>query len=231
MKHNCKTFMSVCLFLVLGFSSAYSDVGLMSTGRVHDFGEVGIDYNLFHTFTIVNYADTAITIDSVTVTCDCSYITFLDSVLAPGDSVDIRLKFNTKNYYGPVSKSILIHSNSAVTPLVDLFYKATVGQWYYGLQPIPSSLFFLPKNKSKILRIANRQLEGASITELIVEDTFFTVTILKADGTKGESLKIEVTPLESLTNGNYMSNFRIKLETAEDLEPVYISIPVKIVRY
>ena len=147
MNNYSKTFITACLFIVLGISSAFSDTGLMSTGRVYDFGEVGIDFDVFHTFTIVNHSDSAITIDSVKVTCDCSYVTFLDSLVAPGDSAKIHLKFNTKNYYGPVSKAILVYSNSAITPKLEMFYKAIVGQWYYGLQPKPSSLFFLPKNK------------------------------------------------------------------------------------
>lgn len=224
-------FFTMTLLMGLSAIPSYSETGLMSVERIHKFGEVGIGFDLYHTFVIVNRADKTLRVDSVHVTCDCSRISFFDSTLAPGDTAVIRLKFNTKDYYGEVSKAILVYSNSPVTPKLDLFYTATVGQWYYGLKPNPISLFFLPRTKAKTIHIVNRQLAGVEISELTNSDSLFTAVIQKGEASRGDTLSVLVTPSKSLSKGTYVGNFRLKLVPKEELDPVFLSIPVKIVKY
>ncbi len=207
------------------------NAGIKAVGRIHEFGFVGIDYDLFHVFPLVNTGTQPLYVDSVRVNCDCSFVTCGDSVIAPGDTGRVRLKFNTRNYYGPTSKVISVYWHEKEPAKLELFYKSIVGQWYFGLKPNPQSLFFLPKNKEKKVIIPNPEMKEIKVAEIHPEDTLFTVEPVKKTAGKGEKLEFIVRPRPGLPTGTYLSSFTIKLDLPLDLDPAYLSIPVKIVRF
>jgi|GEM_PF-467318 len=198
---------------------------------IFDFGEVGIDYDLHHPFRLVNMGTVPIKIDSAIVTCDCSYVQLLDSVAQPGDTLTIFLKFNTKDYYGKTSKAIHVYTNENKFTQFDIFYLSTVGQWFYNLKPTPLNAFFLAAHTEKTITLANPLVEGLTLSAICHYDTLYTVTPLQNEADEGEKIEITVTPKPGLKAGTYVSNFRLGFTIPGAVDTLFMSVPVKIVRY
>ena len=204
---------------------------LEASDRGFDFGHAGIDFKLFHTFTLRNNGQTDITLHSANVPCECTSVQISDTLLKPGEATNVRVTLDTYSLFGPSSKQFSIQTSDPATPSFVYPYFATVGQWPQGLKPDPMNLFFLPGHKAKKLSIPNPMFDKINVTLVDQADTVYTVTLLKPGARKGERLEVEVAPKENMRPGTYFSSFRLRLEPPGGANPVLLNIPVKIVRY
>jgi hypothetical protein len=217
--------------LMAGALTAYAGVPLEQVDRIYDFGEVGIGFDIYHEFKVLNQGNEPIRIDSATVRCDCSTAWLIDSVVAPGDTGRIGLRFNTEDYYGKTSKALKVHIDVIPDRPAEYFYLTTVGQWFVGIKPDPISLFFLPGSSEKTITISNPAVDWIKIAEIDPYNDFVSTDIIEEKASKGKNLELVVRPKADLGEGTFYTNFRIKLELPEEFEPIYLTIPVKIVRY
>jgi len=204
---------------------------LAPSEQVFDFGHVGIDFKLFHTFHIVNHGDAPVTIKSATASCDCSQVSLLDSLLEPGDTAFFHLDFLTRNFYGPTTKSLLVTLDDHEYPEMKFYYLSTIGQWFADLKPEPFSLFFLPGATGKPVKLSNRVFDQISWEIRDQGDSSFRIENIGPRANRGEDLTVMVTPSDGLKAGTYLSSFTVHVTTAEDQKPVILTIPVKIVKY
>ncbi len=205
--------------------------GLTLSEQVYDFGHVGIEFKLSHTFRLINNGERPIRILKLEVSCNCSMVGLLDSLIKPGDSVFLPLKYDTKDLFGPTAKSFQVSTDDPDQPELQFFYKSIVGQWYDGLKPNPMSLFFLPGQKPRIVTIPNRSFDEISLSIKEQSDTTFDIAVLKEDARKNQALKLEVRPKANLNRGTYLSSFTIRVSTGQDRKPVFLTVPVKTVIY
>jgi len=220
----------LCLIALCPFAAA-AQTGLYCPDPTHDFGSIGFDFEVFHDYPLINGSDKTIDIVSCVVTCDCSRALVIDSSLAPGDTAWVRLSFSTTDYYGPSRKTVTIETSDPDAPPLELYYTAQIGQWRYGVRPEPVSLFYLPGKKSKTAALMNPELDFIKITNIERFDDRFSVEIKTEKASKGKSVEMLVAPREDLPAGTYLSNFEVTLEVPDGLEPLVVTIPVKIVRY
>ena len=204
---------------------------LVWSEQVFDFGHVGIDFKLFHTFYIANNGDTPVAIKSAIASCDCSQVSLVDSLIQPGDTAFLHLDFLTRNYYGATTKSMKVTLDDPEYPELKFYYLSTIGQWYGNLKPEPFSLFFLPGADGKQVKLANRAYDQISWSLRDQGDSTIRVQIIDAKADRGEQLTLTVTPADGLTAGTYLSSFTVHVITAEGQKPVILTIPVKIVKY
>ncbi|MBU0984950.1 MAG: DUF1573 domain-containing protein [candidate division Zixibacteria bacterium] len=217
--------------IVIAPPGALGQTSIWYTERIHDFGGVGIDFEVYHDFKLFNRGVDTMKIDSVKVNCDCSTVSFLDSVLAPGDTVSFRLSFSTMNYYGRVSKAVRVWTSDPQAPKLELFYLSTVGQWFYKVKPDPVSLFFLPGQKSRTAGVLNTAMEELVLDDIFVLDEgVISVTPTRSKAAQGERIELEVRPSENLEPGTYLTNYRLSFDVPGD-EPLLMTIPVRVVRY
>lgn len=216
---------------IIALFTGHAGAQLRAIERIHGFGHVGIDFDMFHNFKLTNDGSEAVTIDSVIVNCDCTSLYFTDSTLQPGDTGDVRIQFNTRKFFGETSRAVRVYWRGENPVLMELFFTATVGQWHYDLKPKPLSLFFLPNKKSKKVKISNPTFTEVQLAGIEQADSFFTVREITASAKQGEAIEFEVTPSDNLSAGTYMSSFTVMLDLSLDLAPVHLTIPVKIVRY
>ena len=148
-----KTIVTVILTLAAISLSAQPaiDIGEYS----FDFGCIGFDLRVQHSFPLVHNGASDGDIDSLKVTCDCSVLTVSDSTIKPNDTVYLNLIFSTNDFYGPASRMVTVFTDSDERPDANFFYQAIVGQFVAGLVPEPPSLFLLPTHKEKRMTIAN----------------------------------------------------------------------------
>jgi hypothetical protein len=194
-----------------------------------NFGHVGIEYDLFHTFHLVNTSQKPIRLDTAAATCDCSIVTLRDSIADPGDTIELYLKFNTKNYFGPTSRSILIVTNEPSTYKIN--YTADVGQWPYFAKPDPIAFFMLPAHQSLTMKIPNTVDLTSRLSGIVQQDTNYVVTVTQKEARKNQSIELTITPKTSLKRGTFQSSLRLSLTTSDSPDTTHVAVPVKIVRY
>jgi len=93
---------------------------------VYDFGEVIAGMTVTHTFVLTNAGDAPLVISRVWTSCGCTTTALPKTTIAPGESVDLTVTFNSTGYRGKVGKSIYIKSNDPVTPRLTLVMTGTV---------------------------------------------------------------------------------------------------------
>jgi len=230
-KPDLKTLVGLLCLFALCPLSAESQTGLYSPDPVHDFGSIGFDLEVFHDFPVVNATTRTIDITACRVTCDCSRAAVSDTSLAPGDTAWVRLSFSTTDYYGPSSKAIKVETNDPDHPILELYYKAQIGQWRYNVRPDPESLFYLPGKKPRKVTLVNNELDFIRIRNIEILDDRIDVELTTDKASKGERVEMIVTPKENLASGTYLTNFEVTLDVPEGFESFVVTIPVKIVRY
>jgi hypothetical protein len=219
-----------CLWLA-GTAGADTGRGLAGEPLAYDFGCVGVDFDVYHVFHLINHGDETVRVKSVVPSCDCSSVTFVDSVIAPGDTVSFRLRFNTKDYYGQMSRHVAVISDDKRQPELNVYYFSTVGQWLYRVKPDPASLFFLPGQTTKTVSLTNTDVDNLAVREIDLTDDVIVVESVTKAVAKGGTIQLKVTPRKNLVAGTYETNFRVSLDVAGAEQPLLISIPVKIVKY
>ncbi|MBD3402109.1 DUF1573 domain-containing protein [candidate division GN15 bacterium] len=216
-------------FLTAGESGS-TNKGLAYTDLSHNFGHVALDFTVIAEYPIFNEGAETYTIDSVRANCDCSHAFAIDTVLAPGDTTQVRLSFTTTNFFGPNNKQLVVYTSDPDHPKMTFFYLATVGQWLKGLKPDPVSLFFLPPHKSKSISLTNNGFSRIELAFAGTPDSLFDVNITSDLARRGEQVSAEIVPFADLSAGTYLTNARFQV-TVPEQEPVFLTIPVKIVRY
>ena len=91
-----------------------------------DFGKANVGDILKHTFTLKNESKKTLNIKGVNTTCGCTTSKVKQTVLKPGESTDIEVKFNPKGYFGPVEKFIYVNTDDLDKPVIRLIIKADV---------------------------------------------------------------------------------------------------------
>ncbi|MEW6049742.1 MAG: DUF1573 domain-containing protein [Candidatus Zixiibacteriota bacterium] len=212
-------------------SSIGAQEGLRCDEQIYDFGHIGVDYQVYHDYKLHNPGSRPVRIDSMKVPCDCSTAQLSDSTVRPGDSVTVHVTFSTRDYYGPTSKSITLYTDGPGSPKIELFYLSNVGRWIAGLKPEPISLFFLPGHKAKKVTLTNTQFESYGLEPAGTADNLLTVSLAKSEVRKGQSSTFDVSVSDKVGAGTVNTCFRLKAVVPDIKDPVFLTIPVKIVRY
>ena len=223
--------LAALLLCLSSHASAQTPNGLAPLEPEYDFGCIGIDYQVYHNFKLVNYGSDTVRISRVYSNCDCSFVAFADTVVPPQDTASFKLTFNTKDFYGRTPKTVIVISDDKTTPEYRVSYLSTIGQWMHRVRPTPASLFYLPVHKTKTLSIDNLGRTKIHLRDIEPLDDMVTIEPQDEEAEAGESLKIEVKPQEDLPAGTFQSCFRLTFDVEGAKEPLLMTIPVKIVRY
>lgn len=86
----------------------------------HNFGNLVQGKKLDHTFIIKNIGDAPLKILHIRPACGCTAANASSPVVAPGKTSEIKVSFNSSNFYGTVSKTIALESNDPVKPAYTL---------------------------------------------------------------------------------------------------------------
>ncbi len=116
------------LFLVF-VSSVFAQVigpKLILQQTEHDFGNIIQGEEVSHTFVITNGGDDLLKITSVKPSCGCTAAMPEKNELAPGESTNLVVKFNSTGRYGKQKKIVRIESNDPENPQALVTIKGVV---------------------------------------------------------------------------------------------------------
>jgi len=91
-----------------------------------DFGKVRQERTLTKQFSIRNFGSADLAILGFSHTCGCTASLMDSKVVKPGGSATLRVTFETRNYSGKVTRSVLVKSNDPERQTVELKLEATV---------------------------------------------------------------------------------------------------------
>ena len=96
---------------------------------VYEFGTVLEGVVVTHTFVLTNAGDQTLAITTVRTSCGCTTTDLAKKSLAPGESVNLDVVFDSVGYGGrTVTKMIYVQSNDPATPKLVLQLKGTVNK-------------------------------------------------------------------------------------------------------
>jgi len=130
------TAMVMTLAATVAVMDAADGPKLMVPEKIMDMGKVAQGEVLDVDFAVVNEGDETLEIKAVRPTCGCTVADF-DREIAPGKTGYIKAKLDTRDFSGPISKSILIMTNDPQDPTRTLVIKTEVHPY---VQVLPRAL-------------------------------------------------------------------------------------------
>ncbi|MFY0601536.1 MAG: DUF1573 domain-containing protein [Cyclobacteriaceae bacterium] len=79
---------------------------------VHEFGDITQGDRVEHVFKYMNNGTEPLIISNVKTTCGCTAPDWSREPLAPGESADLTVRFNSSGKNGMINKTITINSNA-----------------------------------------------------------------------------------------------------------------------
>jgi hypothetical protein len=94
--------------------------------RVHDFGKLTQGENVSAVFSFKNSGKNPLNIRKVSSNCTCVVTELPKDEIAPNETIELKVDFNTSGRRGTQQKSITIYSNDPVTPVQRIVVKASI---------------------------------------------------------------------------------------------------------
>ena len=128
MLKNQLTFVALAVMMTVAattFAQTEGSPTLVVTSKIMDAGTVSQGTTVDAVFDLVNEGDTKLVVKAVRPTCGCTVADF-DKEIAPGATGHVKAKLDTKDFSGPISKSILVMTDDPQNPTVTLVIKADI---------------------------------------------------------------------------------------------------------
>lgn len=118
MKKLFFTFFALFLSVGLMAQSSVSSEGPQSGPKItfqeteHNFGDINQGDKVEHVFTFENVGSEPLILSNVTTTCGCTASDWPREPLAPGETANIKVTFNSAGKMGRQNKVVTIYSNA-----------------------------------------------------------------------------------------------------------------------
>jgi len=177
---------------------------LVVAEKIKDMGTVAQGEVLSVDFALVNEGDETLEIKAVRPTCGCTVADF-DREIAPGKTGYVKAKLETRDFSGPISKSILIMTNDPQDPTLTVVIK-TVVHPYVEVLPRPLVRF----------NAVQHEPMNQKVTVVAAEDEKdFAVTGVKSS-VAYLNAKVSPVPKDQLLAGKSAQQYEIVLSIDND---------------
>ena len=204
MSKNRSTLLIVAGLAVLTvFASAAAEAAdgpkMVVAKKIMDMGKVAQGEVLNVDFEIANEGDETLILKAVRPTCGCTVADF-DREISAGTTGLVKAKLDTRDFSGPISKSILIMTNDPQTPTLTVVIKTEVHPY----------VEILPRALVRFNAVQHEPMNQKVIVVAGDEDKDFEVTGIKSSV---PFLKATVRPLgaDELLAGKSSKQFEVAL--------------------
>jgi len=157
----------VFLFLLFA-SAAYSQFygpKIVVQNPNHNFGDIVQGEKVQHNFVITNTGGDKLIITNVRASCGCTAALPDKKELAPGESTNIKVEFNSTGRIGKQDKTVYVTSNDKENPEIQLKFTGNV---------VKQDTANLKKDSGPSLDLPKTQYNFGKVTEGKVVDHIFT---------------------------------------------------------
>jgi hypothetical protein len=206
-------------------SPASSGPILQVDKATYDFGKVAVGEKVRHTYIITNTGSEMLHIANVQPSCHCTTAGNWTHDIAPGQSGEIAVQFDSTGFGsgGPVTKSITVYSNAKNEPRTTLLLKGTV--WKpIDVSPTTAIVSIAPDASDAVsttVRIVNQTDNPVTVSNAISANRLFTVALKEVK--PGKEYEVVITAQPPFTAGSSWGT--ITVNTSLPSTPA-INIPV-----
>lgn len=215
-------FLAISALLHSGVASAAPKLKIDSTH--FDFGHTPEGLPVLHKYWAYNVGTDTLKIKRVRPSCGCTSVPLTKKELAPGDSVALELRFDTKRFKGQISKTAAVESNDPTHPELQLQFTARVGLWEGVIVGNHSQIYLDTLGKTEqTITLKNASTDNYRISVVSPPADFMAVE-LSADEipAKGEvSITFRQTPKAPV--GEYNTSVTLRFMGPS---PQNLSIPI-----
>ena len=132
MRTVVSTFVALAAAAALAGPARGQDVSTTAGPRIRvepasfDFGRAAQNKTLRKEFSIRNFGNQDLVIESVSTTCGCTAALMDSTVVKPGGTTPLRVSLETRAYRGRVVRSVMVKSNDPRVGLLEVKVEATV---------------------------------------------------------------------------------------------------------
>ncbi|MEN8006751.1 MAG: DUF1573 domain-containing protein [Candidatus Krumholzibacteriota bacterium] len=197
-----------------------------------DFGDMKQQETKIGIVTVTNDGAGQLQIKDVKADCGCTVPTLTNNTLAPGESTQIEITFNSKKFNGTVYKTVNIISNDPVNPQVDVMIRATVHTPLI-IDPVNQRVGFTRSIQGEV-HSKNVTFTAVDAPDLEIQAAktrkglFQVKTIDNHDGNPQVSL-LEITVPADMKPGRHRDHVRVKTNV-EDMATVDIEMQAWVVQ-
>ncbi len=197
----------------------------------YDFGQMNQQESRTTFIEVTNQGAGLLVIENVEADCGCTVPTLTVKQLAPGESTQIEVRFDSKKFNGKVHKTVQIFCNDPVNPVVDFMLTAEV-MTPLIIEPASQRLGFVRAAVGSVQsdRVTFEATELAKL-EISADDSRKGVFEVRAvNGIDGDPRKaaLEVVLPAEAPAGRLRDNVRVKTNVPEN---EYIDIELSAWRY
>ena len=189
-----------------------------------DFGYTPEGLPVIHRYWAYSVGTDTLKISRVRSSCGCTSVPLTKKNIAPGDSVSLELKFDTKRFKGQIAKTAAVESNDSTQPDLQLHFTARVGLWEGIVIAKPNQVYLDTLGKTEqTITLKNTSVAAYKISIISPIAEFMTLTLSSTElPAKGEvSLAIKTTPKTPI--GDYNASVTLHFDGPEAHN---LSIPV-----
>ncbi|MBI5656475.1 MAG: DUF1573 domain-containing protein [Geobacter sp.] len=215
-----------CFFLISGTASAAPQIVVEQP--LYNFGTLVQGKKLDHTFVIKNIGDAPLKINHIRPACGCTAANASVPVMLPGKTSEIKISFNSANFYGTVTKTVAVETNDPKTPTSTLTLTGTITE-EVAVLPKQLNLGQVRANQPKTITISVEN-RGSKPLKLVSLRSPMPQVSLRSDKTSlrsGESATVTVTVTprqEDRMLSGYLSITTDSTSKPEVMIPIYGSL-------
>jgi copper(I)-binding protein len=225
MENHMRLLLSITLAILLLTGTAFATPVIKVEHPVHNFGTITQGNKLDHTFIIRNSGDSPLKIVNIRPACGCTAANATVPLVSPGKSSEVKVTFNSANFFGTVTKTIAVETNDPKTPVYTLTLTGTVAE-EIAVNPKQLNLGQVKagNTKSVSLTLENR---GAKTIRIISVKTPMPQVVIRTGKNilkTGESatITVNITPrTEDKMLSGYLSIITDNPTKPEIMVPVY----------
>lgn len=197
--------------------------------QIWDFGAVPENGIVTHHFPLINPHSDTVTIVDFEAECDCTKLPPTPIVIPPGETILLKVTFNSKTYVGPTNRAVGLITDYPSDSLQSIYYASVASQLPVTIKITPLSVAFIPGKKVQKITIENMVVTESKCRILLDNDSLFTVSNDNFTLGRYEKIVIEVSPIRD--NVSELPAYSCLTLEVSRKELFRVSIPVKIVEF
>jgi hypothetical protein len=227
-KMKFRTFPTILILLIISAVDCHAVQSITVSRPIYDFGTIPQGQKVEHVFIVKNSGDIPLSIKGIRPSCGCTAAQASVRVIQPGKTSEIRVTFNSANFFGAIHKTIAVESDDPKAPVSTLSLKGSVIE-EITINPRQINLGVLKSGSSKEIAITVGNNSKQIVRVLSVKSPMPQITVKQNASVikPGETVIINVsaTPQRSdrMLSG-YVSIMTDNPTKTEIIVPVYASV-------
>lgn len=221
-------FPTILILLMISAFNCHAAQCITVSRPSYDFGSIPQGQKVEHVFIVKNSGDMPLSIKGIRPSCGCTAAEASSRIIQPGKASEIKVIFNSANFFGAIHKTIAVESDDPRTPVFTLSLHGTVIE-EITVNPRQINLGVLKSGSVKEIAFSIRNNGRQIVKVLSIKSPMPQINVKPGTGVikPGETaiINVSASPLKS----DHMLSGYISIRTdnpakTEIILPVYASV-------